>query len=493
MNSQVMKSSSDVENKDRKYFLILPIILTITTFFRGLDNDIWFLLAHGKYVVNYGIPTIEPFTIHEGFKFVMQQWLSAVIFFVTYSKFGEIGIEIIIAITYVLSVIIFYKLSLKLANRNFFRAIIVTYIYMGLINIFMISRPYVFTNLILIAEIYTLESYYIDKKKKRLILLPILSLILINMQASIWPMLFVVMIPFAADSFKFRFGPIKGSGIEKKPLILSAVSMILTGFINPYGIDSMMYLRNSYGIPAINAMVQEMSPTTVDSVLGLVIIILSVSITYYYIFNKSKKWTLRYSLLALGTMYLSFLSIRGFFFFICCAIYPLSMFIGEISLPQFDKQLPNRTIIIRKVLIVLLILITPLAFVRFYTYKNKDVSKIELFDQALQIVIKEKEKGEVKLYTGYNDGGYAEYMGVASYIDPRAEVFLKSNNLKEDIFMEYYELQNGTIFYKEFLDKYNFTHVIVSENDILYTYLNYSEDYDLILSNSKYKLFKKVE
>lgn len=493
MNSQNMITNSDVENKDKKYFLILPAILTAVIFFRSLDNDIWFLLAHGRYVINHGIPTIEPFTIHEGFKFVMQQWLSAVIFFSTYSKFGELGIKMLIAITYVLSMIVFYKLCLKLANSNFFKAAIITYIYIALICLFMTSRPFIFTNLIIISEIYVLESYFIDQKKKQLAILPILSLILINIQASIWPMLFVVMLPFAIDSFKFQLGPIKGYGVEKKPLIISAISMLIVGFINPYGIDSMLYIKNSYGVSEINNMVQEMGPTTVNSPLGLLIILFSVSITFYYIFNKSKKWALRYALLAIGTSYLSFLTIRAFFFFICCAIYPLSLFIGEISIPKYDKQHPRRTMIIRKILISLIILITSLALVRYNFYSRNNVPEIDLLDEALQVVIADNDNGEVALYTGYNDGGFAEYNGIATYIDPRAEVFLKSNNLKEDVFFEYYELQNGRIFYKEFLDKYNFTHVIVSNNDILYTYLPYNNEFSLILSNSKYKLFKKVE
>lgn len=50
------------------------MLLLITSRF---NNDGWFLLNSGRYVENFGIPHTEPFTIHEGFHFVMQQWLFA--------------------------------------------------------------------------------------------------------------------------------------------------------------------------------------------------------------------------------------------------------------------------------------------------------------------------------------------------------------------------------------------------------------------------------
>ena len=46
------------------------------------DNDIWFLLNNGRYVINSGIPVVDPFTIHEGLKYVMQQWGTSLFFYI---------------------------------------------------------------------------------------------------------------------------------------------------------------------------------------------------------------------------------------------------------------------------------------------------------------------------------------------------------------------------------------------------------------------------
>ena len=80
MNSKDRAQGTFNIGKNLKYFLIFPILASLILLTRNLDNDIWFLLTHGRYVMEHGFPMIEPFTIHEGFKFVMQQWLSAAIF-----------------------------------------------------------------------------------------------------------------------------------------------------------------------------------------------------------------------------------------------------------------------------------------------------------------------------------------------------------------------------------------------------------------------------
>ena len=70
------------------YFIFLvPIVFSYIKNAK-LDNDIWFLLNHGRYVFEHGIVYIEPFSIHNNLNFVMQQWLSSSIFWIIYKYFG---------------------------------------------------------------------------------------------------------------------------------------------------------------------------------------------------------------------------------------------------------------------------------------------------------------------------------------------------------------------------------------------------------------------
>ncbi len=75
--------SQDISKKYKLLFLVFLFLPCLFFINNTLDNDIWFLLNSGRYVFAHGIPYMEPFTIHQGFDFVMQQWLSACIFWLS--------------------------------------------------------------------------------------------------------------------------------------------------------------------------------------------------------------------------------------------------------------------------------------------------------------------------------------------------------------------------------------------------------------------------
>ena len=78
-----------------------------------------------------------------------------------------------------------------------------------------------------------------------------------------------------------------------------------------------------------------------------------------------------------------------------------------------------------------------------------------------------ERKDEIKLYSGFNHGGYAEFRGYKPYLDPRAEVFIKKNNGKEDVLKEWADLREGRIKTSDFLDKYSFDYLLLEEDDYL--------------------------
>ena len=85
----------------------------------------------------------------------------------------------------------------------------------------------------------------------------------------------------------------------------------------------------------------------------------------------------------------------------------------------------------------------------------------------------------MKIYADYNQGGFLEYRGYKPYIDPRMETFLKVNNGKEDIFIEFYDLVSKDIEVDEFIGKYDFDYLVVMEyEDYLYDYNG--DDYKMI-------------
>ena len=489
MEKQLIKRN-DIKGKDRAIFLAI-IFLPVLLVFRDMDNDIWFLLNSGRYVVQQGIPVIEPFTLHQGFAFVMQQWLSAIIFWGAYSVLGALGVKLVVVACYVLMVIILYKLCMKVSDGYFFVSAIIVFCVSVLLGIWLTSRPSIFSNLILLIEVYLLESYILSKKKVYLYFLPLLSVLLINLHAAMWPMLFVFLGPYFIDAFGFKVGRISGQGYPKATLFIVAGVMLLAGFVNPYGWDAMTYLFRSYGYVEISYLVSEMMPPRVDDVAGAVAFFSIFLVVMGYLLYRKGTTRLRYVLLTLGTVYMALSSMRSFLFFAVCASFPLAWYLKDMHISLPEKEETKREGILKKVLLGLIIGAVVFGVVYHPTEEVERISSWTNLGEAIDFIKAEERTDPIVLYTGYNDGGYAEFEGLAPYMDQRAEVFVMKNNKKEDVMKEYYDLQAGRLFYKDFVDKYRFTHLIVTEIDSLYVNLENDSDYTLAFINDEYTVFER--
>ena len=467
-------------------FLFIPFIPILMDIFK-LDNDFWFLINTGKYIINSGIPHIEPFTIHSNFSFIAQQWLTDIIFYLIYNKFNIYGMYIFILILNIIVVFLLYKLSLLINKGNKKIAILTTIIIdVFYARLFLSTRPQVFDIILLLLELYLLELYIKRNNKKYLIGLPIISLLMINLHASVWPMVFVFLLPYYVGRINLKFTT--KENYKLKPLIIVTIIMFLFGFANPYGIEAMTYLFNSYGIDKIDKLVNEMAPLTIKNGKTIYMFILFIIMTY--IINKNKKINFRYTLLILGTTLLSLQHIRGELFFLISSIIIVNYNLKDICFKKTKKdniKINNYIKIIPIIIICIIILVS---------FKNKKYIKEEdYYYYEISEILKENKAETSIIYTGYDAGSYIEYQGFKCYIDPRAEVFLKSNNKKEDIFVEYYEFQNGKINIKKFIDKYKFDYIIIDNyENILHTYIDEIEEYTQIYNkNDELKLYKRIE
>ena len=478
---------NDVYGRARLILLGLLLFSAIAPLFRKMDNDIWFLFSHGRYVLESGFPSIEPFSLHEGLKFMIQQWLSAVIFYLDYLVFGEFGVRLLVSLCYGGSILLFHKLSMKVSRQYFAVSYVASALFAVLLFFFMTSRPYIFTTPIILLELLVLEEYFRKGRRRILLYLPLLSLLLINLQAAMWPMAFVVLLPYMINTLPLRIGRFRGRRMALLPLPLTALLMFLAGLINPYGSQAMTYLFRSYGISEISVMVNEMKAANIQTVIGVTIFLTITLLGLSFIRYKKRDIPVRYLLLFLGMAYLSLSAIRGLLFLAICGIFPLAFLYRNVRIPEFGKANPFK---IRKSLVVLAVLVV-LAAVGLSALRSAPTSAYyKDLNQAVDLILKDREAREVVAYTSYNEGGLCQYRGLKTYLDARAEVYVKKNNGRKDILKEFYNLQVGDLHYKEFVDVYGFTHFILKENDLLRTYLAADEDYELILENDSYLVYR---
>jgi len=461
-------------------YFIFPLFL-VTKINVGKESDIWFLLSYGKKIVTSGFPKYDFLSMHENFSFVMQQWLSALSFYQVYKLLGGVGLFLLVFIINAVIIFLLYKLCMLLSDNKVFSSVVTTCIIDILLqSFFIIPRPQIYSLLLFIVTVYILELY-LKKNSKSIYLLPLVSLLLINFHASMWLCLFILTMPFI---FEFTLLFIKKKDKRIVKLLLMVLLSFLVGFLNPYGIKNMLYSLTSYGVDVINSEVIEMhSFTTMEPLtfanycfIGTFFILL-IGIIY----RKNKKVEASQLLLILGTTYMALCNFRNISIFYVCALPFLSIY-----LPLKDgkeEKIPIKLYILFAIIIVLTISMN--IYNGNYILKNANQKYINYLDK--------NASKDIKLYAGYNDGSYFEYSGYHPYMDGRAEIFLKSNNKKEDILNEYYDVYYGRNDVTKFLKKYDFDYLIVGKDScFLYNYLKADKTYQVVVKSKNKKMYKKI-
>ena len=512
---------------------LILIFVCSGTIIKGweLDNDAWFILNCGRYVVETGtIPHVEFASMHEGLHYVMEQWLTAAIFWKVYSSFGADGLINFCWLVGAVLMCAYYKFCVYVSGGNkkvsAFLAFVVGIIVM---KNYIVTRPQVLSTLILLVEVFLLEKYFRERKIWTLCILPVLSLLLVNLHAALWSMMTVLLLPFLAESLILK---IKGEPAPVLPLFLTALGIFLAGFANPYGWEAMIFIFTSYD-PAIHGKISEMHPTAAANILGIMFFAFSAMLIVAFS-KKSMPW--RYFFLSFGLMILGVRAFRAIFLFSMLATVPLAFALKDwhpfdeifnlphklflplylFSLFEFYKISGNSILEMRLPMKIILggAVIFLVLFIFFYRREGKLFSETlpilrrkplailavmqgiilasviyfngaernyEVYKPAMDFLLERERAEDIVLWTGFNSGGYAEFRGVKCYVDARPEIFARSNNHKADIIQEYFELAGGKLDYEEFFARYRFTHVFVTEDDILvYLMLSRDKNYRLL-------------
>ena len=463
--------------------LIVPFsIYTIYPF--ELSGDFWFLCNLGKSIIYNGFITVDLFTIHSGLSFIPQQWLTDIIFYVVYSKCGVYGLFILIIILNGLIIFLTYKLSKLLSNSKSISLLItissnIILLAFGLIT----ARPHIFDLILLLSELYIMEEYTNNKNTKLLYVIPLLSFLYINLHASTWPMFFLFLMPYYIEYIYLYIK--KKNVIDIKKLSIVAFLSFVFGFINPYTYRSVLYFINSYVVKEINMLVGEMKQLSFNNGFSIIILI----VLSFILLIKSKDKKIRYILLHIITIYITINHLKGFLYFMISFVIIFSLYFKNRNKINKGNHFNNRekALFISAVILFLLIMIT-----------NVKIKEYPSIKQVADYLDNNADKN-IKVYTNAYSGTYLEYRGYKCYIDNRAEVFIKRNNKKEDIYKEYYELLTDKIDYNEFITKYEFDYIMVDNinNRKMIEYLNSNNLYKEVfngyddVNKTEYYLYKK--
>lgn len=471
--------------------------------------------------------------MHEGLNFVLEQWASDIVYWETYSIFGVEGALSFVIIMGFFILFLYEKICLFLSGNIAISKILTFFFGIASAPLFFLTRPQVISTFIFMLEVYLLLKYAKTNDKKYLYFIPLFSLLIVNFHCALWPMIFILTLPFIATFSARKLTNISdeylGANFNITPIFVAVVASFFIAFINPYGFKAMAFLFTSYD-PNIHSMIGEIKPMALMGNLG--------SFFFVWLFSgivllSKKKMPLYLILLFSGLAFLALLAGRNLFLF-----YALGTFAFAYGLKNYEPKitklnwgflhilpfliidlwllyscvksddifpLPKIILIYLSLIFIsliafilcykkennlsktkwLLTVILPFLLIICLTYHNEISAKDytdEKYKTSIDMLLSKKEPKDIKLFAGFNTGSYPEFRKIKSYIDGRPEIFAPKNSGKDFSYIEeYLSVTGGKTYYRDFVKKYDFNYMLVEEGDgILFVMLPYDKDFILL-------------
>ena len=481
-----------------KHYIFLSVIMLAFVIAKIIvnnpDSDAFFLINTGRYIVeNKTVPTTNVWVWHNNYSTIVQQWLCDVVNYLWYSRLGILGLCIYTSIIVTITNIVMYKFA-SIFTKSKETKIAALLLSNLVLSWFMNTRPAIISFTCVLIELMILHMFRQSRKSKKdfikmLIALAVESVFLINYHSSLWWMMLVFLLPYIVPAV-WNKSSFKIVNLKKSLYyIADAIVILLTSLINPNGIYGPLYLILSYG-SANSIYIQELQSAPMLGVFGLTTITVIVFTVIYIMQNKSSiDKEIIYILL--GTCTLSVMHIRSYIYL----IIPILILVCKLFEKYLDNSFNIKTYKLNSVLIGIAYSLTAFLAIIFIAYtsslngKASDVCKV---DDAIEYLDK-YNKDDLKIYNELNFGAYMEMHDYKVYIDARPELFNEKINKQFNLLAEYNGVISGTADYQGFLDKYNFTHLVITTNGGLDIYLRQGTQYNKILSTEVYTLYEKSD
>lgn len=497
INERTYLKKDDLRLKQVAFFsfvIFCIVMVAFTTYLVPLDSDGYFILAEGGKIVTKGISYENSFFIDSGYKTVVQQWLWCLVSWWTFDHWGNLGIRIFSLILLLADCGVVYSICRDKRCNSWYSGIL-TVIFSFFMILFVNIRPTLVTVLILLLEIKALEQYRHNRSKMTLLFLPFLSLAMINIHASMWPMLFVFVLPYIFPPILTKIFPIEKEYSFKEciPIVIATVSMIPVGFLNPYGIEGMLYLVNSYNSNLKSLGIIELTSPSLLSFSGLCTLASIVIVSFYVSAKKevNKKIDRPLAYLYAGCFFMVAMHLKNMSFLgLATPLFFASLFADKDTRTIAKMKSKKLALIVAMIMEVLCIGIIGLSsnITLRDEIKEGDSTPVEAVQYLNNLNIEEKDN--LRIYTNFNTGAYLEYSGYKVFFDARPELYFKSVNKKADVIKDYQQMNATEKGYKSIVDKYKFNYLIVYTNSNLDTYLSYDENATLITSNDIHRMYK---
>ena len=415
------------------------------------------------------------------------------------------GIYLSSIILFLILLFVVFKTSVKLSNC-YSASAFATFICALAISGFVTARAQLVSFILFALEIYFIEMFLRDKRKKYLLGLILISLILCNIHVAVWPFYFILYLPYLAEAFvsficskiklkkenkftsflKNKFIVEKYDGI--KYLILVMFASLLTGLITPIGDTPYTYLIKTMMGNSQSYIQEHQMLTWVDSPFT---IILAFETIFLALFSKIK---LRDLFMVCGLVLMSIISVRHISLLALigtiCFARIFSMFLEMFG---FDVDDAIMKFFEKKIVMIIsyaLVIVFTLLMINFQT--KKEFVDDEFYPvEAVKYIKENINIDEMVIFNDYNFGSYLLFNDIPVFIDSRADLYTKQfSGFDYDIFDDYSSIP-GT--YQTKFDFYGITHVLIyKEKNSLYNLLKNDSNYKTLYEDEYFVFYEKL-
>ena len=458
---------------DKISFVLLAVALGIFATAQGLiqnpNSDAFFLIDTGRYIVENGaLPDTAYWLIKPDVPTIIQQWLCDVFNYAAYAAGGYTGIVIlgIIFNIFLLFSLFIYNREILKNNQVGFNAAVFCWI---LLCGFATTRPYSVTISVSLLELTLLHRFFAKEKhtkKETLIFFGLIALIFVfqaNWQASniLYPILWILCYVPVIKAKRFKID-------------LYALAALLIGalfsVVSPLGIRGPMFLTYARGSLERFHIIEVEPPHFPSLYTAMQAIVIAL---FVYAIVK-KKLTSAQFFMTVGCFAMSCMFMR------CCwtLVIPIGALLVNLKFTERSHKMMRWAYVAAGTLSVFLIL----------KYNIEKTDDREIMMACLPA------PDEVTLYTDFNTGSYFLVDGYKIYYDARPELYDYRIAGDKAFLDEAYAAWAGELDYAEFIDSYGFDWFAVAKNMPMDTYLEESDDYELVFVNQtdEINLYKRI-
>lgn len=184
--------------------IILIIIFCMAITPKTLQNDTFYTIKIGEYILENGITMQEPFSWHQNLEYTFPHWAYDVFIYSIYNIGGMTGIYISTIILASILGILLYGINVKLA-RNRIISFILTIGTLYLMKPYICARAQLVTFILFILTIYFIERFLETKKIRYALGLVIIPILIANLHVATFYFYFILYLPYIAEFVLYIF------------------------------------------------------------------------------------------------------------------------------------------------------------------------------------------------------------------------------------------------------------------------------------------------